>query len=337
MTQVEAERLASSSDPLLRTLICADDAAARDRELERLIVVVTQPLTKRIVSRYKRLDGMISAEDAEDVVASINLRVVRKLRAVTESEEESVQNLSDYVATLTYNAVNDYLRRRYPQRTRLSNRLRYVLSHDRRLALWSSPAGLAGGLAAAKGSADPLAEWTVRRADATLPMCDASHPADALVEILQAAHRPLLFTTIVDCVAELWKVRDLPAKPAVTADTRAADDAQRLETGDFLRALWREISLLPPNQRKALLLNLRDSETVNVIALLARTGTAGLNEIAAAMEMDTASLGAIWNDLPLDDRRIGELLKMTRQQVINSRKCARERLGRRLLGRKQGS
>jgi hypothetical protein len=46
--------------------------------------------------------------------------------------------------------------------------------------------------------------------------------------------------------------------------------------------------------------------------------------------MSAENLAAIWNDLPLEDIRIAELLQLTRQQVINARKSARERLARRL-------
>jgi hypothetical protein len=40
----------------------------------------------------------------------------------------------------------------------------------------------------------------------------------------------------------------------------------------------------------------------------------------------------LWPQLPLDDATIAGLLNLTRQQVINLRKSARERLARRLKG-----
>ncbi len=46
------------------------------------------------------------------------------------------------------------------------------------------------------------------------------------------------------------------------------------------------------------------------------------------MPLDKFTL--LWNDLPLEDSSIAELLGATRQQVINLRKCARERLERRM-------
>jgi hypothetical protein len=62
------------------------------------------------------------------------------------------------------------------------------------------------------------------------------------------------------------------------------------------------------------------------------TGIASVRQIAAALELTAEKFAAIWNELPLEDARIAELLGVTRQQVINARKSGRERLARRLKG-----
>ena len=46
--------------------------------------------------------------------------------------------------------------------------------------------------------------------------------------------------------------------------------------------------------------------------------------------MPAPELAALWPDLPLEDAAIAERLGLTRQQVINLRKSARARLGRRM-------
>jgi hypothetical protein len=50
------------------------------------------------------------------------------------------------------------------------------------------------------------------------------------------------------------------------------------------------------------------------------------------LEISADEFAAVWNDLPIEDARIAELLGLTRQQVINARKSGRERLARRLKG-----
>ena len=81
-----------------------------------------------------------------------------------------------------------------------------------------------------------------------------------------------------------------------------------------------------------MLLNLKDSEGRGCIALFSITGIATLRELAGVMEMSAEKFAELWNELPLEDSRIAELLGLTRQQVINARKSGRERLGRRLRG-----
>jgi hypothetical protein len=96
-----------------------------------------------------------------------------------------------------------------------------------------------------------------------------------------------------------------------------------------LMALWEEVRQLSAPQRLALLLNLRDAGGHGVIELIPATGAATFEELAESLNMTAAALAAVWPELPLEDARIAEMLGLTRQQVINLRKAARERLARR--------
>jgi hypothetical protein len=57
-----------------------------------------------------------------------------------------------------------------------------------------------------------------------------------------------------------------------------------------------------------------------------------VRQLADVLEISADRFAQLWNDLPLEDARIAELLGLTRQQVINARKSGRERLTRRLKG-----
>jgi hypothetical protein len=111
-------------------------------------------------------------------------------------------------------------------------------------------------------------------------------------------------------------------------DLRSNIDAD-VERRIHLQRVWLEITELPVRQRCALLLNLTDPSGFGVIALLPLAGIASLTDIAAALEMAPERLAQIWNMLPFDDVTIAEHLGVTRQQVVNLRKAARERLARR--------
>lgn len=320
----------TGNDPRLEPLL---ESGGAEVEIERLLVEVAAPLVHRIVARYCRASAHV-ARDAGDMESTVNLRLLQKLRRVAGSPADAIQDLESYIATLTYNVVNDHLRRRYPERVRLKNRLRYTLTHDPRLALWSAPRGMVAGLHAWSGGRVALTSVPLPPAEVTRPMRDRRHPAEALQALLEATGTPVELEALIDFMAELWNVVDLAPVEVEPLEKEWQNAPSQLERRELLAALWREIEQLRPMQRKALLLNLRDDDTVNVVALLVLTGTAKLDGIAAALEMSGDELVSIWNDLPLDDLRISLLLGVTRQQVINLRKSARERLRRRLRNKR---
>jgi hypothetical protein len=94
--------------------------------------------------------------------------------------------------------------------------------------------------------------------------------------------------------------------------------------------VWAEIRALPVRQRVALLLNLAGPASQDMLSLLPATGVATWSEIAATLDIDADRLQALVPGLPHDDQQIAAELQVTRRQVINLRKCARERLARRL-------
>lgn len=100
--------------------------------------------------------------------------------------------------------------------------------------------------------------------------------------------------------------------------------------GDSLAALWNEICELRPLPRAALLLNLQDATGQDMLTLLMLVDVARFSEIAASLDMTKEELTDLWDDLPLDDATIAQQMGLTRQQVINLRKAARERLARRM-------
>jgi RNA polymerase sigma factor (sigma-70 family) len=302
---------------------------AREQEIAELIVTVARPKAAQLVERYTRFKSL-RPEDSEDIVSTVCLRLMVRLRSA--SPETSILQLEDYVSRLTFNALNDHFRRRFPQRARLKNRVRYVLTHDPRLGLWPRGDGLVCGLAEWKGKDAGLLP-----SHPPLPLLQQQreNPAAALMTLFESSGEPLLLDMVVDLFADLWHLVDIRAVPDAAPVQPTAD--MTFEWREFLAALWREAVQLRPMQRRALLLNLRDAETAHVLSLIVFTGIATLDELAQALDMTRIELDAIWNDLPLDDLRIAEMLNITRQQVINLRKSARERLARRLAYQRTGS
>src|SRR5262249_4691198 len=143
-------RQLATDDPVLMPLLAAEGDAARDAAVERL-TSGAQPLVQAIVDRYR---GILAPEILDDVRSAVMLRILRRLRARSNGGDEvAIASFDDFVATLTFNCVNDVLRDRAPARTRLKNRIRYVLSRGRGLASWRCGSEMVAGLADRRGQA----------------------------------------------------------------------------------------------------------------------------------------------------------------------------------------
>ena len=332
----------NSADVLLRQYAeCADPQAA-DTLLETLVVEHAQPAIQKIV-RYKlAFQGAREAQDIDDVTSEVLVELLARLRAMKEgSSGESIGAFSGYAAVAAYHACNEYLRRKYPNRHRLKTRLRYLLNTEKRLAIWEDPtAGWMCGLRDWQSrrpapSEDVVNRWREKLSD--LPHGRSSlAPADLLARIFQRFGGPIEFDELVSIVGQIWGVDDPPAAPETAArelEAAGIDPAARLELNQWMAELWSQIRDLPQGQRSALLLNLRCSAESSAVALLPLTGVATIRQVADVLGIPAEEFAALWNQLPLDDLAIAARLGISRQQVINLRKSARERLTRRMGGK----
>jgi len=308
--------LLTINDPRLAAYLTAGDECVRGRELERILADEVQPRVRAVVGAYVRSDWPIAPDDIDDIVGQVTLHVLRKLRAATVLEEESVQDVDAYVTTVTKNAVRDVMRRRSPERTRIKSRLRYLFEHDRRLALWSAEGVTLCGLASWKNRQDHASAGAVLWPEPS---------GEGMVAALTALGRPVRLADLVSVL-----VPDGRSREEQPVDTAYEMQRDAFEARQYLQVLWREIRELPPKQRAALLLNLREPGSGHAVTLFVAVGIATLDEIAEAVQLSEEELSAIWDELPFDDLRIAAHLGLRRQQVINLRKSARERLGRRM-------
>jgi hypothetical protein len=354
------------NDPLLLPFLRAADAHEAQRCVEELIERQARPIVRDIVQRKVRRragwgDVIDAAEDVEaDVVAQLIARL-RDLRAGHDAEP--IADFASYAAVAAYHGCHRYVRALYPRRARLKNRIRYLLARHETFAIW--PGTRATQLCGRRGwqgrdEEEPEAAARLREIrdrpdtlDDVIAVIAREHGASldeaSLVTVILAhVAGPIDLDDLCAVVAARLGIRDTPP-PAPSGRGRAGDEeydpdwesriadpqpsvVTSLVDGERLRRLWQELLQLPVRQRAALLLNLRDAEGQGMIATLPLSGVATMREIAAALEMPAVEFAALWRELPLEDRRIAEMLALTRQQVINLRKCARERLARRLRG-----
>lgn len=341
----------ASMDNLLLPFIEESNEEKADLCLVRLIDDHAAPIVREILGGSLRIhfdgsSGGSSKQDAGDLFNDIVANLISRLRQIKLNPAQAgIADFRSYVAGTAYNACNLYLRQKFPRRSRLKNRLRYLLSHNNQFALWSTDqSGLLCGLAQWQDQTkytpagllekirQDTGEWT-HEVGLTSVGSTRGELTNLLEVIFKWCESPLKLDDLVNVVAEVCREKDLPDEPIETALNVASPGISfetTLELQRNLKILWREICQLPRRQRVALLLNFRDSHGQELISLLPHTRAATIEQIAAALEFPLPQFLKVWNDLPLEDLAIGELLGATRQQVINLRKCARERLDRRM-------
>jgi len=342
-------------DALLLPYIQAAHETDSERLLATLVSEYVEPVIRQVIRsklriRFDRLGRASNDPDAEDLYSETLVQLLARLKQLKASpEDKAIGNLRSYVAVLSYHTCYEYLRLKYPQRHSLKNKLRYLLTHQSGLALWENDSGaLVGGFAAWRELAKPPTQSerlrqllddppAALRSAAPRGDFQGANPADLAAVIFNYTNHPIELDDLVEVMAALWGVKDglkqrgdeKTDQFARVADQRA-DVATEVEHRLFLKRLWEEIVQLPVRQRVALLLNLRDEHGGGVAALFPGAGVATLRQIAAALEMMDEEFARLWPRLPLDDATIAGLIGGSRQQVINLRKCARERLARRM-------
>ena len=330
-------------DDLLKQYLECSDADHAETLLGELVVEHAQPGIRKVV-RYKLgLQGRAESQDIEDVAGDVVLELIGRLRAMRGgSAGEAIGSFAGYTAVAAYHACNEYLRRKYPNRHRLKTRLRYLLNNQKGLAIWeNASAEWVCGLAKwqVKGTAPASSAMVGRWRDvlADLPRGESAMPsAELLRRIFARFDGPLEFDELVGIAGYFWAVTDTPPAPEKSArevQSRQSDPGVQMELKRWLAELWEQIRQLPRAQRVALLLNLRAEDAAPAVTLLPITGVAGIRNIAETLELTEEEFARLWNHLPLEDLAIAELLGVTRQQVINLRKSARERLLRRIGGK----
>lgn len=334
-------------DPTLLPFLDASNAPEEAAALARLNAEQIEPTIRRGLGfklRLHRPQSDQNRHELEEIYNDIQLRLIKRLRALKEDPARNqIVNLRGYVATVTRNTCDEYLRQRYPLRRSLKDKVRrHLLSHTE-FALWedserNSLAGFASWRNLDRSSI--VLRELQERLKVEWKSVDVQRLElhDLLTTIFSVAHAPLELDKLTELIAGFWGIEDRPAEPVDEITPTLLDEQTRadinpatiVERRQSLRLLWREICQLPRRQRVALLLNLRNPHGINVITLLPATGVATFEQIALALEIPVVEFEQLWAQLPLDDLYLADYLGATRQQVINLRKTARERLLKRM-------
>lgn len=322
---------ASLAQELLREFLESGshpEARAADDALADLMVDHALPVIRRVVER--RLTG--APRDAiEDVCGNAATSLIARLRRHHPSQAP-IEDFAAYAASVATRAVAEHLASKSPERARLRRKLRLLCSSADRFFVGEVNGRWTCGLTLHRTrdcvSAAAAEECRSQLAATRLP-ADFTELARLVFGTLSA---PLDLTDATSLFGDLLGIAGAPQsldalvyEPAATPDTPPPSRPQ------WAQKLWSEIGSLPLGQRSALLLNLRMPDG-SAIELLEEVGVADIGSLAEVLGMPREELAGLWGKLPLDDLQIAARLGVTRQQVINLRSSARERLRRRTRG-----
>ena len=329
-------------DPLLRPFLGAHGSADAELLLARLLDEEAAPVIARVL-RTKAGGSDAASQDriAELTSAAREELIGRLLTARVDDASGAIANFRGYVAAVAYNVWAEHLRKENPRRAMLTNRVRYLLENrttQRGFAVWESPAGvrLCGlqSMRAAGAAAAPTPKLQLLALDPQVAARDAfgnhgwngMHLAELLAGLFRWLERPIELRDLIDALAQLLAISD--EKVSMDAVSSAAEfvDPQpspvdSAQWAEYLQWLWRELQNLSLPQRTAFLLHSSVTREFDF------RGIASIRQIAAALDSSPEQFAAIWPELPHDDATIAERLRLQRQQVINLRRVARDRLG----------
>jgi hypothetical protein len=309
-------------------------------------------------------DGREQNLDAIDVLGDVRLKLVRRVSEDPDSAT-SIANLTSYAATTAYHACSDYLRAKYPARTRIRNAVRRTIEKTQGLAAWQATSGpqtgdwICGYAGWRHHALPPLdgAPWI----DSLTPpgrvdTDNAAGIAQLCRHVLDASNAPVTLDDLVSWMVRVSGGRDLERRLENTGDEEAGSILDRTAAKEVsseaqwmaierMRLLWDAIRQLLPWHRAAYLLNLREGE----LDAFPYYGVASIEDIRVALELqpdqarrlstilgiDThlptdQQFAACWRHLPVEDQMLAQVLGVERSQVIAYRNKGVERLRRML-------
>jgi RNA polymerase sigma factor (sigma-70 family) len=339
-------------DTLLEPLLLDVSDEQADDILLQLITDHAEPVIRGII-RYKlHLSSHHTAQrsESDDIYQEVLVQLLAELQQLRQHpDEHPITDLRGMAAIIAHRTCSRWMRRQFPERHALKNRLHYLLTRQRGFAVWQDEdRKLVAGFAVWQGQKKTATPETIGKLPddekllaqiQRLKNGKQQELGDTLAAIFNHLGKPIEFDELVSSLGALLQIRDQPIESLADNDEVAfqplagePDPSWQVEKRIFLQRLWEELRQLPVNQRGALLLNLKDAEGRGCIGLFPATRIATLRQLAEVLEISVERFAELWNEMPLEDAKIAELLGLTRQQVINARKSGRERLTRRLKG-----
>ena len=307
--------------------------------------ILTRFFAGKLRSSMRTNDHRSANQDALELVSETKVRILKRLSGKSPYSENLIEDVQSYTRAVAQNVFNQYLRRKYPRRLSIKNQCRYLLAHhpnleirrDEKSDVWVCSFAFAREEIRGRRSN----EVTARTIDevrtevrSKAPRGDTNELIETVLLLLERSGGSVALDDLVSAVIEVLNIKE-PVEASNSDDhailpARDPTTQAIVEESEFVRRLWDEIMRLPLRHRAALLLNFRDEKGDDLTSTITTHGAASIRNIAAALKIEAEEFALIWKDLPWDDNRIAAHLGVSRQQVINLRQSAKQKLRRTL-------
>ncbi|HMS40434.1 MAG TPA: hypothetical protein PKE69_09425 [Pyrinomonadaceae bacterium] len=333
----------AENDALLMDFLSAKAEIDAENFLNRLFEENIIPQIRKVLASYLTL----TFDEKDEIQSDAQTRILAKLWKLraNNSAQKAVKDFTAYVSTVTFNSRKDFILRQKPEWRRIDYRLRRL--KDEKDCVWHFFSDAVGHefVGLKKGEK----QHSEIELDEIISIFCEKYPnhlflktQEIVPSILEFARGALTKNEVIKAclqITESANFEEIELPEEMSEFLNHSEDEYLLsqrQTG-FLRRIWDEIKTFPPNQRKVLLLSLKESRNVEAVSLLLKKRIATIKEIAAALEVSLEEFSEIFAKLPMTSQEIAEFLDIKdsektskEQKVDNLRRIARDLLRRRL-------
>ncbi len=336
----------TENDSSLSPFLSAESEVAAEDCLNRLFEenVITQ--IRKVLASYLTLTFDEKDEIQSDAQEKV-LKVLQKLRAgviLKNSLLKPIKNLSAYISTVTFNCRKDFILSKQPEWRRNDYRLRRMRDGGE-LLFFADGVGVQFVRLKSQNETPSEIEF-----EEIISRVRQKYPNHLFLKtqilapiILKTAEGALTKNVLIKAILEITETTNFEEIefPEKMSEFVPNNDFIANRQKVYLQRVWDEIKIFPANQRKVLILSLKESGKVEVVTLLLKKRIATIEEIADALEVGLKEFSDIFARLPMSSREIAEFLGIKdgektskEQRVDNLRIIARNLLRRRLGIRK---
>src|SRR5689334_13311786 len=250
-------------DVLLEPLLTEVSDVQADEILSQLITLHAEPVIKGIIRFKLRLNSFreTQREEADDIHQEVVLQLLAQLQRFRKlPDTHPITDVRGMAAVIAHRTCSRWMRRQFPERHALKNRLQYLLTRQPGLALWQDEdQRLVAGFAAWQGQKQAVKAAQLgqmaedERLMARIRSGRPQELGDGLAAMFNHFGHPAEFDELVSALAALLGVRDQPIESMAEnedivtfqAASGEPDPAWQVEKRIFLQRLWEELQQLP--------------------------------------------------------------------------------------------